>query len=94
MCIDPVHHVFQHIRIHRQVYSVPGPNSLWHHNGQHGFIDGYSHLITGLRASDNNWGDTVFDLFCHAAQAYGIPLRLHGDHGVENIVVATWMEEN
>lgn len=36
MCIDPVHHVFQHIRIHRQVYSVPGPNSLWHHNGQHG----------------------------------------------------------
>lgn len=36
----------------------------------------------------------MFDLFCHAAQAYGVPLRLHGDHGVENIVVATWMEEN
>lgn len=22
--------------IHRRVYSVPGPNSLWHHDGQHG----------------------------------------------------------
>ena len=73
----------------------------WFHGGPicwgiviHGFIDGYSHLITGLRASDNNWGDTVFDLFCYAAQAYGLPSQLHGDNGVENIVVATWMEEN
>lgn len=23
-------------RIERRVYSVPGPNSLWHHDGQHG----------------------------------------------------------
>ena len=60
----------------------------------HGFIDGYSRLITGLRASDNNRGETVFDLFCHAAQVYGVPSRLRGDHGTENIVVATWMEEN
>ena len=36
MCIDPVHRVFQPIRIRRRVYSVPGPNSLWHHDGQHG----------------------------------------------------------
>ena len=34
--IDPVHHVFNRIRIRRRVYSVPGPNSLWHHDGQHG----------------------------------------------------------
>jgi len=36
MRIDPVHRVFQRIRIRRRVYSVPGPNSLWHHDGQHG----------------------------------------------------------
>ena len=36
MRIDPVHRVFQCIRIRRRVYSVPGPNSLWHHDGQHG----------------------------------------------------------
>jgi hypothetical protein len=28
----PLHHR----RIERRVYSVPGPNSLWHHDGQHG----------------------------------------------------------
>ena len=60
----------------------------------HGFIDGYSRLITGLRASDNNWGESVFDLFRHTAQVYGVPSWLRGDHGTENIVVATWMEEN
>jgi hypothetical protein len=34
--IDPVQRVFQRILIRRRVYSVPGPNSLWHHDGQHG----------------------------------------------------------
>jgi len=60
----------------------------------HGFIDGYSRLITGLRASDNNMGDTVLDIFLSAAEVYGVPSRLRGDHGTENIVVATWMEEH
>ena len=119
--IDPVQRVFERIRIRRRTYSVPGPNSLWHHDGQHGkenqfslflfqiaiivlglirwgivihgFIDGYSRLITGLQASNNNTGQTVLDLFLRAAAVYGIPSRLRGDHGVENILVASWMEE-
>jgi hypothetical protein len=36
MRIDPVQRVFQRIRIRRREYHVPGPNSLWHHDGQHG----------------------------------------------------------
>ena len=36
MRVDPVQRVFQRIRIRRRVYSVPGPMSLWHHDGQHG----------------------------------------------------------
>ncbi|KAJ7238333.1 hypothetical protein B0H12DRAFT_995577, partial [Mycena haematopus] len=32
----------------------------------HGFIDGYSRLITGLRASDNNRAATVLDLYLAA----------------------------
>ncbi|KAJ4481774.1 hypothetical protein C8J55DRAFT_406109, partial [Lentinula edodes] len=32
----------------------------------HGFIDGYSRLITGLRASNNNRGQTVLSLFLSA----------------------------
>jgi hypothetical protein len=34
--IDPVHCIFGRIRIRRRTYSVAGPNSLWHHDGQHG----------------------------------------------------------
>ncbi|KAF8208063.1 hypothetical protein K438DRAFT_1574451 [Mycena galopus ATCC 62051] len=34
--IDPVRRIFERIRIRRRVYSVPGPNSLCHHDGQHG----------------------------------------------------------
>lgn len=118
--IDPVQRVFQRIRIRRRVYSVSGPNSLWHHDGQHGasvvnrkfsqssnysciglirwgivihgFIDGYSRLITGLRASNNNSAQTVLDLFLAAAAVYGVPSRLRGDHGLENLYVAAWME--
>ncbi|KAJ7228286.1 hypothetical protein GGX14DRAFT_296526, partial [Mycena pura] len=32
----------------------------------HGFIDGYSRLITGLRASNNNRAETVLELFLDA----------------------------
>jgi len=34
--IDPVRRVFERIRIGRRTYKVAGPNSLWHHDGQHG----------------------------------------------------------
>jgi hypothetical protein len=36
MRIDPVRAVFERHIIRRRRYSVPGPNSLWHHDGQHG----------------------------------------------------------
>ncbi|KAF8127798.1 hypothetical protein K438DRAFT_1463904, partial [Mycena galopus ATCC 62051] len=49
--IDPVRRIFERIHIRRREYCVLGPNSLWHHDGQHGlirwgivihgFIDGY-----------------------------------------------------
>ena len=58
----------------------------------HGFIDGYSRLITALQASNNNRAQTVLDLFLAAVHQYGVPVRLRGDHGVENILVAAWME--
>jgi hypothetical protein len=34
--IGPTTAAFGPRRIERRVYSVPGPNSLWHHDGQHG----------------------------------------------------------
>ena len=58
----------------------------------HGFIDGYSRLIVGLQANNNNRAMTVLELFLAAASQYGVPTRLCGDHGVENLQVATWMD--
>lgn len=60
----------------------------------HGFIDGYSRLITGLRASNNNSAHTVLDLFLAAVRVYGIPNRMRGDHGTENLYIAAWFEEH
>jgi hypothetical protein len=34
--ISPPNNQFGNRRIERRVYSVPGPNALWHHDGQHG----------------------------------------------------------
>ena len=59
----------------------------------HGFIDSYSHLITGLRASKNNLSQTVMDVFWAAAKVYGVPSWMRGDHGVENLILAAFMEE-
>ena len=59
----------------------------------HGFIDSYSHLITTLRASKNNLSQTVMDVFWAAAEVYGVPSRMRGDYGVENLFLAAFMEE-
>src|SRR5258708_17972140 len=34
--ISPHHHPFHHPPIWQWQYQVPGPNYLWHHDGQHG----------------------------------------------------------
>ena len=60
----------------------------------HAFVDGKSRLVTAIRASDNNRADTVLALFLSAHTVYGIPSRVRGDHGTENLKVAEWMETN
>ena len=37
--IDPVERIFDRVRLTRRGYRVPGPNSLWHHDGQHGELE-------------------------------------------------------
>jgi hypothetical protein len=54
----------------------------------HCFIDGYSRLVVGIQAVDNNRADTVLWLFRGAIRQFGRPSRVRGDYGVENVEVA------
>ncbi|KAF8209639.1 hypothetical protein K438DRAFT_1753981 [Mycena galopus ATCC 62051] len=92
--IDPVRRIFERICIHQRDYRVLGliPWGIV----IHGFIDGYSHLITGLRASDNNAADTVLELFLNAANVSATWgdhfIRLEVRYGLDiNNVAHIWL---
>jgi hypothetical protein len=59
----------------------------------HGFIDGYSRFLLGIRAHSNNRASTVLTLFEDITSVYGYPSRTRGDHGTENLLVAGRMEQ-
>ncbi|XDV17579.1 hypothetical protein PO909_023414 [Leuciscus waleckii] len=78
----------------RRPYSVPGPLSFWHIDGNHklvrwrivvhGGTDGFSRKIMYLRANNNN----------RAATVLGLPHRVRSDKGGENVEVARFMLEH
>jgi len=87
--------------VQRRTYTVPGPNSLWHIDGNHslirwrfvihGGIDGFSRMITYLHCSTNNKSHTVYNLFVNAVDCNGCPSRVRSDKGVENEQVCLYM---
>ena len=58
----------------------------------HCFIDGHSRFVTGIRVHTNNRAETVLTLFLETTERHGVPSRVRGDHGTENLRVAAWME--
>ena len=57
----------------------------------HGAVDGYSRLITFLKASNNNSATTVLSAFTSAVEMYGIPSHIRTDRGGENVMVTEYM---
>ena len=100
--IDPIGTVRRRT-IHRRVYNVEGPNSLWHIDGNHklikrrfvihGGIDGYTRRIVFLTCSTNNLAATVMSSFYEAVCAYGVPDKVRSDLGGEKIDVWRYMVE-
>ncbi|XP_054649077.1 uncharacterized protein LOC129190415 isoform X2 [Dunckerocampus dactyliophorus] len=87
--------------LRRRQYSVPGPNSLWHIDGNHklirwrfvvhGGVDGFSRLVVYLTVAGNNRASTVLQSFIAAVEQYGLPSRVRSDKGGENADVAEFM---
>ena len=82
--VDPVGVQLRSRRpLHRRVYNVRSPNSLWHLDGYHklirwkiiihGGIDCYSRLIMFLSASTNHYASTVLSAFLFAVDEFGLP---------------------
>lgn len=75
-------------------YTVDGPNSLWHINGNHklirwkivvhGAIDGHSRTIIFLSVATNNRAETVLQCFREGVEQFGLPERVRSDQGGEN----------
>ena len=103
--VDPINTALRWVRkTPRHVYSVPGPNSLWHNDGCHKMIhwrivihaciDGYSRIITSLICADNNRAKTALDAFLSGVEEWSLPSRVRGDHGTENNDIERFMKSN
>ena len=57
----------------------------------HGCIDEYTRKIIYLACRNNNRATAVHELFSNAIQLHGLPSRVRGDQGGENVEVARFM---
>lgn len=88
-------------KIERRAYESAGPMHVWHIDGHHkmikynmvtmGCVDGYSKACIYMRTVNNNRADTALDIFKGAVNTFGIPSRVRGDRGGENVRIAEFI---
>lgn len=74
---------------------------MWHLDGQHklveyGFIvhstiDGKTRFVPSIRASSNNLAATMLDVVLEGCERCGVPAKIRGDRGSENVLIAAWI---
>ncbi|KAF3842610.1 hypothetical protein F7725_024561 [Dissostichus mawsoni] len=85
----------------RRTYSVRGTLSLVHVDTNHKLIS-YNIVLFGgvervfekgnvLRCFDQHRASTAYGFFLEANQRHGVPLRVRGDQGVENVQIVRFM---
>ena len=97
--IDPVGRCLRWFNTIGRVYSVRGPNSLWHIDGLHCLIRWRFVIHGGLTVFKahslfklfNNLAATVHALFLAAVERNGWPSRVQSHKGGENVDVAASM---
>ena len=90
--------------IARRVYNVAGANHLWHIYSNHkligwrfvihGCVDDVSRTVVYLKCANNNLAKTALEYFQDRVANFGLPLRLRGGRGAENVDVARFMIMN
>lgn len=58
---------------------------------EHGGIDGYSRVVTYLKAATNNSSSRALSAFLQGIDSYGLPSRVFADQGGVNVLIAEYM---
>jgi len=93
---------WRHVIWRRRTCNVTGPNHLCHIDSNHkliswrfvihGCIDGYSRAIVYLKCCTDNKASTVLQYLKQGVQGFGLPSRVRGDQGMENVDVARYIQ--
>ena len=57
----------------------------------HSCIDGFSRIVTSLVCTPDNRAETALKAFLSGVKVFGLPARVWGDCGTENVAVAEYM---
>ena len=58
----------------------------------HACIDGFFRMVTSLVCASDNRAETALTAFLSGVKVFGLPARLQGDCGNENVAISEYMQ--